>query len=51
MMHCCDSCPGSAVLRKFADDELSNMDVDSEFHYCQWQTTYRAALATFTTFK
>ena len=51
MMHCCDSCPGSAVLRKFADDELGNLDIDSEFHCCQWETTYRAALATFTTFE
>ena len=49
MMHCCESCPGCAALKKFLDDELSHLDMDSEFHYCQWQTTDRAALATLTT--
>ena len=48
-MHCCESCPGCAALKKFLDDELSHLDMDSEFHYCQWQTTDRAALATLTT--
>ena len=32
MMHRCESCPGSAVLKKFLDDELSNLNMDSEFH-------------------
>ena len=49
MMHHCESCPGSAALKKFLDDELSHLDVDSEIHYCQWQKTDRAALATLTT--
>ena len=49
MMHHCESCPGSAALKKFLDDELSHLDMDSEFHYCQWQTTDHAALATLTT--
>ena len=29
MMHCCESCPGSAGLKKFLDDELSHLDMDS----------------------
>ena len=29
MMHCCESCPGSAALKKFLDDELSHLDMDS----------------------
>ena len=49
MMHRCESCPGSTALKKFLDDELRHLDMDSEFHYCQWQTTDRAALATLTT--
>ena len=49
MMHCCESCPGSAALKKFLDDEISHLDMNSEFHYCQWQTTDYAALATLTT--
>ena len=36
-------------MKKFLDDELSHLDMDSEFHYCHWQTTDRAALATLTT--
>ena len=34
MMHHCESCPVSAALEKFLDDELSHLDIDSEFHYC-----------------
>ena len=49
MMHRCESCLGSTALKKFLDDELRHLDMDSEFHYCQWQTTDRAALATLTT--
>ena len=51
-MHCCESCPGCAALKKFLDDELSHLDMDSEFHYCHWQTTDCAPLTTRTmTFK
>ena len=46
MMLRCESCPGSAALKKFLDDELSLLDMDSEFHYCRWQIADRAALAT-----
>ena len=49
MMHRCESCPGSAALKKFLDDELSHLDMDSEFHYCQWQKTDRATQAVLTT--
>ena len=49
MMHRCESCPGSAVLKKFLDDEVIHLDIDSEFHYYQWQTTDCVALATLTT--
>ena len=47
-MHRFESYLGSAALKKFLDDEPSHLDMDSEFHYCQWQTTDRAALATLT---
>ena len=36
MMHCCESCPGSAAVEKFLDNEVSHLDLGSEFHYCQW---------------
>ena len=49
MMHPCESCPGSAASKKFLDDELSHLDMNSKFHYCQWQTTDHAALATLKT--
>ena len=47
-MHHCESCPGSAALKKFWD-ELSHLDMDSEIHYCQRQTTDHAAMATLIT--
>ena len=43
-----ESYPGSAALKKFLDDDLSHLDMDSEYH-CQWQTTDCAALATLKT--
>ena len=49
MMHRCESCPGSEGLEKFLDNELKHLDMDSELHYCQWQTTDRASLETLTT--
>ena len=49
MMHRCESCPGSEALEEFLDNELKHLDMESEFHYCQWQTTDRAALVTLTT--
>ena len=43
---------GCAALKKFLDDELSHLDMDSEFHYCHWQTADCAPLTTLTmTFK
>ena len=48
-MYRCESCPGSGALKMFLDDELSHQNMDSEIHYCQWQTTDRVALATLTT--
>ena len=49
MMHHCESCPERAALKKFLNDELSHLDTDSEFHYCQWETADCAALARLTT--
>ena len=48
MMHFCINCPGTNVLRKFLDEELSDIDPDFQFHYSQWQTTDRASLVTVT---
>ena len=49
MIHCSESYWGNAALKKFLNDELSYLDIDSEFHYCQWQTKNHAALVTLTT--
>ena len=46
MMHCCTNCPGTNPLRKFLEEELSDIDPDFQFHYSQWQTTDTASLAT-----
>ena len=48
MMHCCINCPGTNTLRKFLEEELSDIDPDFQFHYSQWYTTDRASQVTVT---
>ena len=31
-----ESCPGRAGLKQFLDEQLSDVDSESEFHYNQW---------------
>ena len=47
-MHWCESCPGTATLKEFFDHELNKHKDDEKFNYCQWDTTDRAILTTFT---
>ena len=49
MMHQCESCPGRARLKQFLDEQLSDVDSESEFHYNQWDTTDWVSLTTVTT--
>ena len=44
-----ESCPGRAGLKQFLDEQLSDVDSDSEIHYNQWDTTDQAWLTTITT--
>ena len=39
IMHPCKSCPGTATLKEFLDQELNEHEDDSKFNYCQWDTT------------
>ena len=48
IMHWCESCPGTATLREFLDQELNEHEDDQKFNYCQWDTRDRAILTTFT---
>ena len=48
IMHQCESCPGTATLKEFLDQELNEHKDDEKFNYCQWDTTDRAILTTFT---
>ena len=48
IMHQCESCPGTATLREFLDQELNEHEDDQKFNYCQWDTTDPAILTTFT---
>ena len=48
MMHRCTNCPGTNALCKFLEEELSDIDLDFQFHNSQWQTTDRASLVTVT---
>ena len=49
IMHRCESCPGTATLKEFLDQELNKREDDEKFNYCQWDTMDRAILTTFTT--
>ena len=48
MMHRCTNCVGKNALRKFLEEELSDIDPDFRFHYSKWQTADRASLVTVT---
>ena len=48
IMHRCKSCPGTASLKEFLDQELNEHEEDQKFNHCQWDTTDRAILTTFT---
>ena len=48
IMHQCGSCPGTATLKEFLDQELNEYEDDEKFGYCQQDTTDRAILTTFT---
>ena len=48
-MHQCEPCPGTATLKEFLDQELNENKDDEKFNYCQWETTNREILPTFTT--
>ena len=34
MIHRCESCPGTAILKEFLDQELKEHEDDEEFNYC-----------------
>ena len=44
----CESCPGTAALKEFLDQELNEHEDDEKFNYCQWETMDRAILTTVT---
>ena len=48
IMHCYESCPGTATLKEFLDQLLNEHEDDEEFNYCLWDTKNGAILATFT---
>ena len=47
-MHQCESYLCTATLNYFLDQELNEHEDDEKFNYCQWDTTDRAILTTFT---
>ena len=48
IMHRYESCPGTVGLKEFLDQEFNEHEGDDKFNYCQWDTTDRALLTTFT---
>ena len=47
-MHQRESCPSTATLKEFLDQELNEHEDDEKFSYCRWDTTDPAILTTFT---
>ena len=47
-MHWCESCPGTATLKKCLNQELNEHENDENFNHCQRDTTDRAIVTTFT---
>ena len=47
IIHRCESCP-TATVKELLDQELNEHEDDEKFNYCQWDTTDRAILTTFT---
>ena len=48
IMHRCESCPGTATLKEFLDQKLSEHEDDGKLNYCLQDTTDGAILTTFT---
>ena len=47
-VHRFESCPGTATLKEFLDQELNEHEDDDKFNYCQWDNTDQAILTTIT---
>ena len=47
-MYWCESCPGTATLKEFLDQELNKYEDDEKLDYCQWDTMDQAMLTTLT---
>ena len=39
VMHRCESCPDTATLKEFLDQELNEHEDDEKFNHFQWDTT------------
>ena len=48
IMHWSKTSPGTETLKEFLDQELNEHEDDEKFNYCQWDTTDRVILTTFT---
>ena len=48
IMHRCESCPGTATLKEFLDQEFNKHEYDQKLKDCQQNTTDPAILTTFT---
>ena len=46
-MHRYESCPDTATLKEFLDQEFNKHEDDEKINYCQWDTAARALLTTF----
>ena len=48
IIHRCETSPETAIQKEFLAQQLNEHEDDKKFNYCQWDTTDRAILTTFT---
>ena len=48
MVHRCENCPGYTALEKFVQDKLTELEIDDDVMYSQWESTDRTTLRSIT---
>ena len=46
MVHCCENCPGFQALQIFLQNKFTELNIDDDVSYSQWESTDRTSLRT-----
>ena len=46
MVHRCSNCPGYAALEKYVRDKFTELEIEEEMSYSQWESVDRTTLRT-----